>query len=156
VEEARLATEADLSRVAELCRRVRSEMAPLRGGAVFLAREARPEPVEESLAGAMADRDRRLVVGTIDDFPVGYGLARVEELRGGGRLGVIEDIYVEEGARGVGVGEAMVGLLLEWLHGHDVVGVDAHALPGDRNTKNFFETAGFTARLLVMHQKADR
>lgn len=153
---ARLATEADLARVVELCRRVRGEMAPLRGGAVFLAREARPEPIEDSLSEAIAAGDRRLVVGTIDDFPVGYGVARVEQLRAGGQLGVIEDIYVEEGARGVGVGEAMMTLILEWLHSHDVVGVDAHALPGDRNTKNFFETAGFTARLLVMHQKADR
>jgi hypothetical protein len=34
------------------------------------------------------------------------------------------------------------------------VGIDAFALPGMRETKNFFEGSGFTARLLVMHRQA--
>ncbi|MDQ1404191.1 MAG: hypothetical protein QOG03_2507, partial [Actinomycetota bacterium] len=50
MEAARPATEADLPRLAELCRRALAEMAPNRGGAIFVAREARAEPVDESLA----------------------------------------------------------------------------------------------------------
>ena len=38
----------------------------------------------------------------------------------------------------------------------DVSGVDATALPGHRQAKNFFERAGFTARLLVMHHAVDQ
>ncbi len=33
------------------------------------------------------------------------------------------------------------------------LGVDAVALPGDRNTKNFFESFGLKARLLVVHHR---
>ena len=36
-----------------------------------------------------------------------------------------------------------------------LAGVDATALPGDRLTKNFFESNGFTARLLIMHRRLD-
>ena len=57
------------------------------------------------------------------------------------------------GARDVGVGEELIGEVLRWCEQRDCIGVDALALPGNRATKNFFETFGFTARLLVLHRK---
>jgi GNAT superfamily N-acetyltransferase len=78
-------------------------------------------------------------------------LARVEQLRNASCLGVIDDIFVEDEARGVGVGEAMMADLVAWCTEQGCVGIDAMALPGHRATKNFFEESGFTARKLVMH-----
>lgn len=153
MEAARPAEAGDITRLSELARVARAEMDPLRGGPVFLNREARPEPVDDSLSAALAADDQFVVAGTVNDFVVGYSVARLEPLRDGQRLGVIEDLFVEEGARGVGVGEAMMNLVLGWFSALDVMGVDALALPGDRTTKNFFERSGFTARLLVMHHK---
>lgn len=155
MEGARPAEAGDVARLAELARTVRAEMAPMRGGGVFLAREARPEPVEDSLRSALSAADHLVIAGTVNEFVMGYLVARVEPLGDGTRLGVIEDLVVEAGARGVGVGEAMMGDALTWLRAQGVTGVDAVALPGDRNTKNFFERSGFTARLLVMHHKVD-
>jgi ribosomal protein S18 acetylase RimI-like enzyme len=94
-----------------------------------------------------------VLAGTIDDTVVGYAVARTEMLRTGQVLGVIEDLVVEEAARGVAVGERLMGDLLAWFEGRDCFGVDAIALPGDRETKNFFEGSGFSARLLVMHHR---
>ena len=91
------------------------------------------------------------MVGTIDDVVIGYALARAEVLRDGTQLGVIDDLFVEEGARAVGVGEAMIGALVEWCGERGCRGIDAMALPGHRAAKNFFEESGFTARKLVMH-----
>ena len=71
----------------------------------------------------------------------------------GSRLGVVSDIFVEEGARAVGVGEAMMGDLVAWCEAKGCAGMDAMALPGHRLTKNFFEESGFTARKLVMHHR---
>jgi len=116
-----------------------------------MAREARPEPVGSDFQSAIADRSRGAWVGAIDETVVGYLVTRVEDLRDGRRLGVIEDIFVEAGARSVGVGEAMMDLAMPWFKDHGCLGVDAPALPGMRETKNFFETFGFTARLLVVH-----
>ncbi|MBV9664434.1 MAG: GNAT family N-acetyltransferase [Actinobacteria bacterium] len=156
MEGVRPATAADLPQVAALCRDAILEKAPARGGTVFVAREARAEPVEDSLSAAIDDGAQQVWVGTIDDVVIAYAVAGVEDLRTGDRLGVIDDIYVEPGARGVGVGEALMGAALEWLTAKGCTGVDAHALPGDRATKNFFEASGFSARLLVMHHRIDR
>jgi ribosomal protein S18 acetylase RimI-like enzyme len=153
VEGARPATPDDVPRLAELNRQALAEQLPLRGGAVFVAREARAEPLEGALAAALDDPNTLLLAGTIDDTPIGYAVAHVEDLRDGTRLGVITDIYVEAEGRGVGVGECLMDRLLAWFTERECNAADAHALPGDRSTKNFFEGSGFSARLLVMHHK---
>jgi GNAT superfamily N-acetyltransferase len=147
----RPALPSDVPRIAELNRAVVAELAPMRGGAVWKAREARPEPVEEGLAELLDDPDARVVVATIDETVVGYAVVHLEHLADGSILGVIDDIYVEEGARQVGLGELMIDDLMTWCEEHKCVGMDAMALPGHRATKNFFEESGFTARQLVMH-----
>jgi GNAT superfamily N-acetyltransferase len=156
VEGVRPATENDLPRLAELARAAIAELTPMKGGAVWAAREARPEPVEESLEASLADEQTRVVVGTIDDVPIGYAAVHVEVLHDGSRLGVVDDIFVEEEARQVGVGEAMMGDLVTWCEQQGCAGMDAMALPGHRSTKNFFEESGFTARNLVMHHRLER
>jgi len=154
VEAARPATAEDVPRLAELCRLARAELGSQeRGGAVFVAREARPEPVDESLRAMVEGPGTRVVAGTVDGVILGYATARVEDLRDGIRLGVIEDLFVEEGGRQVGVGEAMMAELLPWFRAQGCTGVDALALPGVRATKNFFEESGFTARLITMHHR---
>jgi GNAT superfamily N-acetyltransferase len=147
----RQARAADVPRLAELNRAVIDELAPMRGGAVWKAREARPEPVEEGLAALLDDPDARMLVATIDEVVVGYAVVHLEHLGDGSILGVIDDIFVEEGARQVGLGELMIGDLMAWCEEHKCTGMDAMALPGHRATKNFFEESGFTARQLVMH-----
>ena len=87
-----------------------------------------------------------MLVGTLDDHVVGYGIVQIELLRDGTRLGVIDEIYVEPEARAVGVGELLVERLVAFCVEAGCAGVDAAALPGDRQAKNFFERAGFTAR----------
>jgi GNAT superfamily N-acetyltransferase len=156
MEGVRAATESDLPRLGELARAGISELTPMKGGVIWAAREGRPEPVEESLRRALEDPDTHAVVGTIDEFPVGYAVVHLETLHDGSRLGVIDDIYVEEGARQVGVGEAMMNDVVAWCTERECVGIDAMALPGHRSTKNFFEESGFTARNLVMHHRLER
>ena len=149
MESARPATPADLRRLGELRTAALAELRPLRGGAVFTAREA--PPAGEDLAPALDAPERAVWAGTIDGVVVGYASAQVERLRTGARLGRLDELFVEPGARAVGVGEALMGLVVAWCRDHGCLGVDAAALPGSRATKNFFEESGFSARLLVMH-----
>jgi GNAT superfamily N-acetyltransferase len=152
----RPATAADVPRLAELARAVIAELAPMRGGEVWRAREARAEPIEEGLAAALDDADSRVLVATIDGVVVGYSVVRLEHLGDGSVLGVVDDIFVEEEARQIGLGEAMMDDLVAWCDERKCLGMDAMALPGHRATKNFFEESGFTARQLVMHHRFDR
>jgi len=152
MEGCRPATDDDLPRLADLARLGIDELLPMKGGDVFVAREARGEPLEAGLKAALADPDTRVLCGTIDDAVIGYAVARLEDRRDGGRMGVVDDIFVEPEAREVGVGEAMLNDVVEWCRAADCVGIDASALPGNRSTKNFFETFGFTARMIVVHK----
>lgn len=147
MEGARRATADDQPQLDELFASAREELSPTRGGAVFLAREV-PER-----APAGDDESRPVWVGTIDDTAVGYAATHVERLRDGTVLGVIDHLYVEPEARDVGVGEALMNEVLGWFRSQGCTAADATALPGNRQTKNFFETAGFSARLIVMHHR---
>jgi ribosomal protein S18 acetylase RimI-like enzyme len=83
---------------------------------------------------------------------VGYLVARAEPLRDGTVLGRLTDVFVEPEARAVGIGELLVDAALAWCDERECRGVDATVLPGNRATKNFFETMGFTARALTVHR----
>jgi GNAT superfamily N-acetyltransferase len=146
---------ADVPRLAELNRAAIEELAPMRGGAVWKAREARQEPFAEQFEELLDLPERRVLVATIDGAVVGYAVARLDHVAGGRVLGVIDDIFVEEGARQVGLGELMINDLMAWCQERKCIGIDAMALPGHRATKNFFEESGFTARQLVMHHAFD-
>lgn len=142
----RNATPADAIVVAGLRAEALAELAPLRGGALYSERNARPLPE----AGAA---DRALWVGLLGEAVVGYLSGRTEELTSGRRLGVIDALYVNPGCRSVGVAEELMAVAVEWCRSRGCVGIDAIALPGARATKNFFEESGFTSRLLVMHHR---
>ena len=152
MEAARVATPADLPTVVQLARALRTELEPQRGGALWATREARPEPNESTLRALLDTTDARVLVGTIDGVVVGFATVEIEALRDGTRLGVIRDLFVEDGARAVGVGEALADEILAFCRSAGCVGIDAFALPGARAAKNFFERSGYTARALIMHR----
>lgn len=156
MEGARPAHAADLDTITALVEQAEAELRPLRGGDVWLAHRVSPVPVRAQLERELDDAAHLVLAGTIDAAVVGYARVRVEALGDGRVLGVIDDLYVDPGARQVGVGEALVDAALAWCRAQRCTGVDAVALPGLRETKNFFESAGFTARLLVMHRDLGR
>jgi GNAT superfamily N-acetyltransferase len=155
VEAARLATRGDADRCGELCRRALNSLQEVRGGALFTRQEtgllAKALLRPGGLDRLMADSRRRVLVGTVDDAVVGLAIGRIDPV-GEASLGIIDACYVEPDARGVGVGRALVDDLMAWFGSSDCRGVDVTALPGDRETKNFLEGAGFKARLLTMHR----
>ena len=147
----RRATLDDLPALDDLAQAALAEVLPTRGGALYARREARARPLKELLD----DGDALLLVGTIDDTVIGYAAATVEELRDGSLLAAVSDLVVDPEARGVGVGEALMDDLVAWATERGCIGVDAMVLPGNRETKNFFETFGLTARAIVVHRALD-
>ncbi len=145
----------DGERCAELCRQALDALQVARGGALFARREtgllARALLRPGGLDRVLADRRRRVLVGTVDDAVVGLAIGHLEAV-GDASLGVVEGYYVEPAARGVGVGRALLDGLVAWFTTSGCLGVDATALPGDRSAKGFFEAAGFKARLITMHR----
>ena len=105
-----------------------------------------------TLAALVTDPDALVLVGTFDDVVVGYGIVQLERLRDGTTLAVVDGLYVEPAARGVGVGEAVMDAVVAWSEEKGCRGIDGFALPGDRETKNFFERFGLTARAILVHR----
>ncbi|HUY21020.1 MAG TPA: GNAT family N-acetyltransferase [Acidimicrobiales bacterium] len=155
MEATRPAARHDGDRCAELCREALHELQEARGGALFVRRESgllakallRPGGLDRLLA----DPRRQVLVGTIDDVVVGLATGRVDPV-GEASIGIVDGCFVAAGARGVGVGRALLDALVAWFTASGCRGVDASALPGDRSTKGFFEAAGFKARLITMHR----
>ena len=154
-EAVRAATPDDLPAIVALAEALRNELQPMRGGAIWAVREARPGPPEAAYGALLTDPAACVVVGTIDGVVVGFGVASVEVLADGGKLGVVAELFVDGEARAVGVGEAMLEGLVAFCRREGCVGVDAFALPGHRAAKNFFEESGFTARAILMHHAFD-
>ncbi len=148
----RLATGDDVHRLCQLADQAIRELQAGRGGAVWARAQARQAPYERQLEREITAPDHLVLVGTLDDAVVGYGVARVQVLPDGGRLGVVSDLYSEPLAREVGLGELVMEALVDWCRQQGCFGVDSLALPGDRHTKNFFESFGLVARAIVVHR----
>ena len=96
-----------------------------------------------------------LLVGEFEGAVVGLLAATASGGPRGLTSGLIECCYVETGARGVGVGTALMEAGVAWCAERGCDGVDALALPGDRTTKQRLEAAGFSARLLTLSRRLD-
>jgi GNAT superfamily N-acetyltransferase len=99
---------------------------------------------------AAAADERELFVAVLA-FPgdpevvVGYLVLDID-----GAIARVDQVYVTPGARDLGFGDALLELATEVARSAQVVVLEGQALPGDRNTKNLYERAGITARLITV------
>ena len=149
---ARWAERDDLDILVALAAEAIEELTPHRGGAIWSQLDARTEPLVDGFRSTLASEQDAVIVGAIDHTVVGYAALTLRRLHDATWLGDLTDLYVMPGARGVGVGEEMMELAVNWCREKDCVGIDSVALPGDRATKNFFETFGLVARSLRVHR----
>jgi GNAT superfamily N-acetyltransferase len=140
--------------VERLWQQALEELRGQRGGGTLASNLTRADLAGDLLA-QLEDPQGLLSVGTIDAAVVGVASARCEDTLEG-PLAVLDVIYVEPGARGVGVGEALLEVASRWAAQRGCIGFDAPALPGQRAAKSFFESMGFTSRLLIMHRRMER
>lgn len=161
MESVRAATDHDRDRLVELGRELVAAMGAQRGGPLLVGTAldgATGSDVGHRVADLMGRPDALVTVGTLDGVVVAFAVSTFSTAGGAARLvrrGRLDACFVEEGARGVGVGRLLLDRSLAWLVEQGCVGVDGSALPGDRTAKTFYEGAGFKARLLTMHRELD-
>lgn len=147
----RPATDDDVARIAEMAGHAAASLHEARGGLLLLQRESAP-PTLDDIVESLRVGDHRTVVGLLDDSVVGAVMARIEDLDSD-RLAIVTMLWVDEAARALSVGEALIGDVVAWAKTAGCSAIDAYALPGERITKNFFEANGFKARLLTVSQQ---
>jgi GNAT superfamily N-acetyltransferase len=101
--------------------------------------------VRSSFEADLHDSDTKVLVGLLGTVTVGYGVLVPD-----GARGRITELWVEPDAREVGVGTALLEALRAEAAARSMNGLDSVALPGDRNTKNFFEDHAMVARAIVV------
>lgn len=136
----RRADGSDVAQLERLEAEARGALVGKRGGDRWLADNASRAGEWISTLG-----EALVFVAVIDDVIVGYVVGRVD-----GGVGTVEEIYVHPEARDCGFGSELLNAALKGFTeaGADVV--DGSALPGDRETKNLYERAGITARLITL------
>ena len=123
----------------------------MRGGAALVGKST-----TQALLERWSGPGAQLLVGEFERAVVGVlGVTIARGEAGLPRRGLIEGCFVESGARGVGVGSALLQAAVEWCRSQECAEVDAIALPGDRFTKQRLEGAGFTTRLLTLSRRLD-
>ena len=151
-EAARPATGEDLSLLANVAATHAAGLADQRGGPLFLLNEvADQQDFSTWFHSLLADPEALVLTGTYDGVPFGYCAAKLVRLADGTRLARISALLVDAAARESGIGEALMVQAVAWARSHGCVSIDASALPGDRSTKNFFESFGLKARLLTVN-----
>ena len=152
MQSARLANFEDLEELVFLREQAFEDFNSKRGGSEYLAFEALSNFRHfETLKKAIDDSHYSVWVGIWDSYTVGYALVSYKTLEDNTNWGIIDEVYIQPAAREVGVGEALLSKVYSWCKQNGCKSIDAFALPGDRLTKNFFESFGFTARLIVLN-----
>jgi GNAT superfamily N-acetyltransferase len=145
---ARAARVDDHEAVAALVADARAAVASDRGGEQWLATDAPAVPSAAELGGG----GRTWLVGCIDDVPLGVAACSSVRWPDGRSVVRVEVVYVDPGAREVGIGEALVDAVFAAAAASSSAGVEAVALPGQRELKNLFERVGLVARAIVTYR----
>ena len=140
----RAADGADVEALTELEAEARAALVDARGGRRWLE--------EHDLIGGawpqvVAERTVFVAVLPAEPgrLPVGFLVLDVD-----GAVAHVDQVYVTPGARELGFGDALLEAAVEAARGAGADVLEGHALPGDRDTKNLYERAGITARLITV------
>jgi GNAT superfamily N-acetyltransferase len=149
----RPARRADVGELQLLEDEARAGLDGARGGARWLQEHP---PIGSRWAQVVADRSVFVAeiadVEGLDQPPavVGYLVLDFD-----GEVARIDQVFVTPGARELGFGDALVEVATEKARSAGAAYLEAEALPGDRETKNLFERARITARLITVSRRLD-
>lgn len=128
---------ADEAAVRELAEIARESIREARGGARWIETHPLPDWTNPDLSVLVAD---------LDGVVVGYLVGRLSS----GDVLMVDEVFVLEEARELGFGDALVEEIQQIGRQRGARRMEAEALPGDRDTKNLWERAGITARLITV------
>ncbi len=148
----RQADSQDLSFVVAAHQRAHQAQQDARGGRLDTLLHGSVSRDESHWASYIAADERLLLIGQADETPVGYAAVERTPLDDGTVIASITSLWVHEDARGVGVGAALMGVIETQARNWGASGLDSRALPGDRVSKNFFESFGLVARAIHVHR----
>ncbi len=145
-EGARPAGKHDVEVLATLAESAIAGLDKYRGGELA-ARRWSDTDLRSAFENLLGDDRSTVYMGTFDGVAVGFATCIDKE-----GIAEVHGLFVHPEAREVGIGEALLDAIEAWAIDRRLEGITAEALPGDRMTKNFFETFGLVAHRLIVHR----
>ncbi len=108
-----------------------------------------PEEGLKRMEGIMQKCPARLVVLEQNGQYLGYCFSFVEQ-----GMGHLDQLFVDDGARGAGLGDALIRDALAFFEQSGASLIDIRVVEGNE-AEHFYERYGFTRRLMVLSKKTD-
>jgi GNAT superfamily N-acetyltransferase len=140
--EIRVALTEDIGQILDLETSARTHLIDQRGGVRWLEQNPPTNWDEVVPQGTVS-------VACIDAVVLGYLVWEAAS----DSVAEIRQVYVEPMARGIGCGDGLMAFTIEQARSGGYHYLEGQALPGDRETKNLYERAGITARLITVSTK---
>jgi GNAT superfamily N-acetyltransferase len=141
----RHARAADVEALVELEDIARGALVDQRGGRRWLEEH----PVRGDGWREMIETDQ-VLVADLDGLAVGYLVLVLD-----GDIARVDEVFVLAEAREVGFGDELIAHALSAARAAGASVFEGQALPGDRMTKNLYERAGITARLITVSTRLE-
>lgn len=158
MESVRFANSSDAEAIAELCAEaINTLKESTNGQAMLIGRTGLIGKVLSrpgGLARLLADTHTTVLIGLFEEVIVGFAIAHNN--LPDRPLGSIDAIYVTPGARGIGIGQALLDTIVKVLANRGCIDFDVNCLPGDRSSKRLMESSGFKARQITMTRHIGR
>jgi len=107
--------------------------------------------IVEKVRTAFQNRDENTLylVAESDQIPLGYVFAKIYEEtqtadNGTGRVGLLDELFVDEKARSMGLGQKMIDETIKWFQANNICRVKLHAYSWNQSAKTIYEKNGFT------------
>jgi len=121
------------------------------------------EPVLRAIAErtqtAFRNRDESslFLIAEDNQSPIGYVFAKIYEEtqvadNGTGKMGLLADLFVDEAARGIGLGQTLIDKTMEWFRSKGIRRVKLHAYSWNKAALKVYEKNGF-AEYAVSYEK---
>lgn len=94
------------------------------------------------------NEDILILIAELENKPVGYALGRIFEQddiadNGTGLMGLFDELFVDDTARGFGVGQKLLDEIMMWMKEKEINRVKLHAYSWNNNAKKIYERNGF-------------
>ncbi len=94
------------------------------------------------------NEDTYILIAFAERKPVGYALGSIftqEETadNGTGRMGLFDQLFLNDAARGLGIGKQLMDQVMDWFKKKDIHRVKLHAYSWNTKARSIYETYGF-------------
>ena len=108
------------------------------------------EAVTQKMRETFQNRDKNtlFLIAETGETPIGYVFARIYEEaptndNGTGKVGLLDELFLDEQARGLGLGQCLMDEVMEWFKSNDIRRVKLHAYSWNIGAKAVYEKNGF-------------